>query len=225
MSVCKHWFQAFKDSNLNSISNLSFLNRIILNCMVRCGVVWSDGSLNHVRVRHCSDHFLALIAERSPNLQVLSIQSCETMSNIASGCPLLSELDISFCYQISHKSLALIGQYCPNLQILRRNPMAQQEPFVPREYLDTCPQDGDSEAAATGKFMPLLVQLELRFSNFNNKGLALISAGCVNLEHLDLFGCKNQLRTLKKTRFCLESHAERYGHWQLYDDHFQTDFF
>lgn len=260
MFVCKHWFQACKDTNLNSIldletqfleSDTESLSRYWsreferkIDCMVRCVVNWSDGSLTHVRVRHCSDRFIALIAERSPNLQVLSIQSCphvtdETMSTIASGCPLLSELDISFCYQISHKSLALIGQRCANLQILRRNLMTQQEPFVPREYLNTCPQDNDSEAAAIGKFMPQLVQLELRFSKLTNKGLALIAEGCVNLEHLDLFGCTNitsrdisnaslnlkQLKTLKKPHFCLESHTERYGHWQLYDDRFQTDFF
>ncbi|XP_060171071.1 F-box protein SKIP1-like [Lycium barbarum] len=189
---------------------------------------------------------------RSPNLQVLSIKSCphvtdETMSKIASGCPLLKELDISFCYQISHKCLALIGQQCPNLRILRRHLMtrfnpSQQEPFLPREYLDTCPQDGDSEAVAIGKFMPQLVQLEIRFSKLTNKGLALISEGCINLEHLDLFGCMNvtsrdisnassnlkQLKTLKKPHHCtlmLESNTERYGLWQLYDERFQTDFF
>lgn len=265
MLVCKHWFQACKDSNLNSVIDLEtqFLELAAesstrywstefegkIDSMLRSVVLWSDGSLTAVRVRHCSDRSLALIAERTPNLQVLSIQSCphvtdETMSKIASGCPLLRELDISFCYQISHNSLALVGQQCANLRILRRNLMtrfnpSQQEPFVPREYLDTCPQDGDSEAAAIGKFMPQLVQLELQFSKLTNKGLALISEGCVNLEHLDLFGCTNitswdisnassnlkQLKTLKKPHFCLESHTERYGHWQLYDDRFQTGFF
>ncbi|XP_049359794.1 F-box protein SKIP1 [Solanum verrucosum] len=269
MFVCRSWLQACKDPNLNSVIDLEaqfiqsvsessswtttrYWNREFeskIDSMVRSVVIWSDGSLNFVRVRHCSNRSIALIAERSPNLQVLSIQRCphvtdETMSKIASGCPLLRELDISFCYQISHKSLALIGQHCPNLQILRRNLRtqvnpSQQEPFVPREYVDTCPQDGDSEAAAIGKFMPQLVQLELQFSKLTNKGLALISEGCMNLEHLDLFGCTNvtsrdianalsnmkQLKTLKEPHLCLESQTERYGHWQLYDDRFQTDFF
>lgn len=270
MFVCKSWLQACKDPNLNSVIDLEaqfiesvtessslsssrYCNREFerkIDSMVQSVVIWSDGSLNFVRVRHCSDRSIALIAERSPNLQVLSIQRCphvtdETIAKIASGCPLLRELDISFCYQISHKSIALIGQHCPNLQILRRNLMtqvnpSQQEPFVPREYVDTCPQDGDSEAAAIGKFMAQLVQLEIQFSKLTNKGLALISEGCINLEHLDLFGCTNvtsrdianassnlkQLKTLKKpTQLCLESQTERYGHWQLYDDRFQTDFF
>ncbi|XP_009592154.1 F-box protein SKIP1 [Nicotiana tomentosiformis] len=261
MFVCKPWFQACKDPNLNSVIDFETqfdsttesprywtpeFERKMDN-MLRSVVLWSDGSLSTVRVRHCSDRSLALVAERSPNLQVLSIKSCqhvtdETMSKIAYGCPLLRELDISLCYQISHMSLALIGQHCANLKILRRNftnrvDHSRQQRFIPREYLDACPQDGDSEAAAIGKFMLKLVQLELRFSDLTNKGLALISEGCVNLEHLDLTGCTNvtsrdisnassnlkQLKTLKKPQFYFPTfESERYGHWQLYDERFQT---
>ncbi|KAF3666002.1 F-box protein SKIP1 [Capsicum annuum] len=253
--VCKHWFQACKDPKLNSVIDLETQFRESdnesrskpefeqkIDSMIRSVVGWSDGSLTHVRVKHCSDRSIALIAERSPNLQVLSIPSCphvtdKAMSEIAFGCPLLSELDISFCYQISHRSLALIGQHCPSLRILRRNLMTRLFPSEQESFLR--PHHGDYEAAAIGKFMPQLVQLELRFSPMTSKGLALISEGCVNLEHLDLFGCTNvtsrdianassslkKLKTLKKPNLSLESNTERYGHWQLYDDRFQTDFF
>ncbi|XP_060175518.1 F-box protein SKIP1-like isoform X2 [Lycium barbarum] len=189
---------------------------------------------------------------KCPKLQVLSIKSSphvtdEIMSNIASQCPLLRELDISFCYEISHKSLSTIGQHCSNLQILRRNFMNWLDPsqhvrVVPREYLDACPQDGDSEAAAIAKFTPQLLQLELQFSKLTNKGLTLISEGCTNLEYLDLSGCANvtgrgissassnlkKLKTMKKPNFYIPRsvfHTERYGHWQLYDERFQTDVF
>ncbi|KAL2500243.1 F-box protein SKIP1-like [Forsythia ovata] len=54
-----------------------------------------------------------------------------------------------------------------------------------------CPQDGNSEAASIGKFMPHLLQLELRFSKLTAKGLTLISEGCLDLEHIDLSGCAN----------------------------------
>nr|XP_009800588.1 PREDICTED: F-box protein SKIP1-like [Nicotiana sylvestris] len=251
MFVCKPWLEACKDPNLNSVIDLEtqfesatessrfwtpeFERK--MDSMLRSVVLWSDGSLTTVRVRHCSDQSLALIAERSPNLQVLSIKCCphvtdETMFKIASGCRLLRELDISLCYQISHNSLALIGQHCANLRILRRNftsrlDLSQQQLFVPGVYLDAYPQDGDSEASAIGKFMLKLVQLELRFSDLTNKGLALICEGCVNLEHLDLSGCTDvtssdisnassnlkQLKTLKKPQFyfsMLGSHTERY---------------
>ncbi|PHT42383.1 F-box protein SKIP1 [Capsicum baccatum] len=237
--VCKHWFQACKDPKLNSVidlethfresnnesrSNPEFEQKI--DSMIRSVVGWSDGSLTHVRVKHCSDRSIALIAERSPNLQVLSIPSCphvtdKAMSEIAFGCPLLSELDISFCYQISHRSLALIGQHCPSLRILRRNLMTRLFPSEQESFLR--PHHGDYEAAAIGKFMPQLVQLELQFSTMTSKGLALISEGCVYLEHLDLFGCTNvtsrdisnassslkQLKTLKKPNLSLESNTER----------------
>ncbi|CAN4101573.1 unnamed protein product [Withania somnifera] len=185
-------------------------------------------------------------------LQVLSIKDSphvtdEIMSNIGFQCPLLRELDISFCYEVSHKSLSLIGQHCPNLQILRRNFMNWLDPsehvgVVPKEYLDACPQDGDLEAAAVGKYMPQLLQLEIQFSKLTNKGLTLISKGCTNLEHLDLSGCVNvtsreisnvssnlkNLKTMKKPNLYIPRslfHTERYGHWQLYDERFQTDVF
>ncbi|KAJ8535497.1 hypothetical protein K7X08_023217 [Anisodus acutangulus] len=137
----------------------------------------------------------------------------EIMCNIASQCPLLRELDISFCYEISHKCLSQIGQRCPNLQTLRRNFINWLDPsqhvrVVPKEYLDACPQDG-----------------------------------CTNLEHVDLSGCANvtareisnaslnlkKLKTMKKPNFYIPRtvvlHTERYGHWKLYDERFQTDVF
>ncbi|KAJ8558520.1 hypothetical protein K7X08_034049 [Anisodus acutangulus] len=267
MRVCKSWFQACKDPYLNTLFDVEtqfdsvtelprywtpeFERKI--DYMLRCVVIWSDGSLHTIRVRHCSDYSLSLVSQRSPKLQVLSIKSSphvtdEIMCNIASQCPLLRELDISFCYEISHKSLSLIGQHCPNLQILRRNFMNWLDPsqlvrVVPKEYLDACPQDGDLEAAAIVKFMPQLLQLELQFSKLTNKGLTLISEGCTNLEHLDLSGCANvtgreisnaslnlkKLKTMKKPNFYIPRsvviHTERYGHWQLYDERFQTDVF
>lgn len=189
---------------------------------------------------------------RCPNLQVLSIKSCPnvtdvSMVKIASGCPKLTELDISYCYEISHESLAIIGRHCPNLKILKRNLMNWLDPsqhvgIVPNDYLNACPQDGDSEAASIGKFMPNLLHLELRFSKFTAKGLSFISKGCSNLEYLDLSGCANvtgrdianaclemkNMKNIKKPNFYIPRsvfHTERYGHWQLYDERFQTDVF
>lgn len=160
---------------------------------------------------------------------------------------MLKELDISFCHEISHESLSSIGRNCPSLKVLKRNFMnwldsSQHRGIVPNEYLDSCPQDNDSEAAAIGKFMPNLEHLELKFSKMTGKGLALISEGCVNLEYLDLNGCANmtsrdivnassnlkKLRTVKRPNFYIPRsvyHTERYGHWSLYDERFQTDVF
>ncbi|KAA8535380.1 hypothetical protein F0562_030383 [Nyssa sinensis] len=266
MFVCKSWLQASKDPCLNSVFDLEthfdsptesprwwtpeFERKI--DAMLRSVVDWSDGSLSEIRVRHCSNTSLSFAAQRCPNLQILSIKSCPNVtdaaiSKIASGCPKIRELDISYCYEISHESLALIGRNCPDLKIFRRNLMNWLDPsqhigIVPKEYLNSCPQDGDSEAAVIAKFMPHLSNLELQFSKLSAKGLALISEGCPDIEYLDLSGCANvtsrdianassnlkNLKNITKPNFYIPRsvfHTERYGHWRLYDERFQTDVF
>lgn len=169
------------------------------------------------------------------------------MARIASRCTNLRELDISYCYEVSHESLVLIGRNCPNLRVLKRNLMNWLDPsqhvgVVPNEYLNACPQDGDSEAAAIGKFMPRLEHLEISFSKLTAKGLTSICDGCLDLVHLDLSGCANltsrdivnvtsnlkNLKQINKPNFYIPRsvfHTERYGHWRLYDERFQTDIF
>ncbi|MCI47141.1 F-box protein SKIP1-like, partial [Trifolium medium] len=76
----------------------------------------------------------------------------DSISKIAVGCPKLRELDISYCYEITHESLVLIGRNCTNLKVLKRNLMNWLDPsqhvgIVPADYLNACPQDGDAEAA------------------------------------------------------------------------------
>ncbi|KAF8035613.1 hypothetical protein BT93_C1602 [Corymbia citriodora subsp. variegata] len=213
MLVCKSWLRACTDPALHSAFDLEarfesspesirwwspeFERRV--DAMLRSAVGWSDGGLAAIRARHCSDRALDLVAERCPNLQVLSIKSCQSvtdasMARIASRCTNLRELDISYCYEVSHESLVLIGRNCPNLKVLRRNLMnwldpSQHEGVVPSEYLNACPQEGDSEAAAIGKYMPRLEHLEIRFSKLTAKGLTSICDGCLDLMHLDLLGC------------------------------------
>ncbi|KAI3827555.1 hypothetical protein L1987_01632 [Smallanthus sonchifolius] len=267
MLVCKSWLHASKDSSVHSVFDLesSFKSRPSessrwwtpeferkVDNMLRSVVDWSDGDLAEIRVRHCSDLSLSLVAQRCPNLEVLSIKSCpnvtdDSMIKLASGCPKLKELDISYCYEISHESLLVLGRKSTNITVLKRNLMNWLDPsehigIVPTSYLNACPQDGDSEAAAIGNFMPQILHLELRFSKLSARGLALISQGCKDLEYLDLSGCMNvtsrdianatssltSLKNVKKPNFYIPRsgfHAERYGHWRLYDDRFQTDAF
>ncbi|XP_071737151.1 F-box protein SKIP1 [Rutidosis leptorrhynchoides] len=267
MFVCKSWFQVSKDPCLHSVFDLesSFESRQSasvrwwnpeferrIDNMIRSVVNWSDGALAEIRVRHCSDRAISLVAERCPNLKVLSIKSCpnvtdESMVKLASGCPKLTELDISYCYEISHESIVMLGRKCTNILVLKRNLMNWLDPsqhigIVPTSYLNACPQDGDSEAAAIGSLMPQLLHLELRFSKLTARGLGLITEGCKNLEYLDLSGCVNvtsrdianytanltNMKNLKKPNFYIPRsvfHTERYGHWRLYDERFQTDAF
>ncbi|KAG5063895.1 hypothetical protein AAZX31_02G191300 [Glycine max] len=266
MLVCKSWFSVFKEPSLHFVFNLDpqfdsptestrwwtpeFEAKI--DNMLRSVVEWAQSSLTHIRIRHCSDRSLALVAQSCPNLEVLFIRSCprvtdDSISRIALSCPKLRELDISYCYEITHESLVLIGRNCPNLKVLKRNLMnwldpSQHRGIVPDDYLNACPQDGDDEAAAIANSMPGLEQLEIRFSKLTAKGLNSICQGCPNLEFLDLSGCANltsrdianassslvHLKEIKKPNFYIPRsvfHTERYGHWSLYDERFQTDIF
>lgn len=266
MLVCKGWLIACKDPSLNTLFDLDTqFDSVIesprwwtpdferkIDSMILSVITFSDGSLTEIRTQHCSDLSVTFAAERCSNLQVLSIKSCRnvtdaSMAQIAYKCAKLKELDISYCFEISHESLVMVGRNCPNLRVLKRNQMnwldaSEHVGIVPDDYLNTCPQDGDCEAGAIGKYMPNLVHLELRFSKMSAKGLVSICEGCLNLEYLELSGCANltsrdivkatlglkNLKEIKKPNFYIPRsvfHTERYGHWRLYDERFQTDIF
>ncbi|XP_077238153.1 SKP1 interacting partner 1 [Tasmannia lanceolata] len=266
MFVCKSWFEASKCPSLFSRFDLEpqflavpdsylwwnseFENKI--DSILRSVACWSDGRLKEIHVRHCSDRSLAFVAERCPNLQVFSIKSCPNVTDmsitkVAFACSMLGELDISYCHEISYKSLEVIGLRCPNLKVLKRNLLNWLDPsqhigIVPNVYLNACPQDGDREASVIATSMPKLEHLELRFSKMSANGLASVADGCGSLEYLDLFGCANltsrsmenaaakmkNLKTLVRPNFYIPRslfHMERYGHWRLYDERFQTNAF
>ncbi|KAG6531659.1 F-box protein SKIP1-like [Zingiber officinale] len=223
-----------------------------VDAMLRSAALWAEGSLQEIRVRHCSDDSLCFAAERSPNLQILTIKSSQSVTDrsmfkIASSCPMLVELDISNCYEVSFKSIEVVGKECPNLKVLKRNFLnwldpSQHSGIVPNDYLGACPQDGDREAMTIAKFMPKLKHVELRFSKLSVRGLVSLSEGCRDLEFLDISGCANlTCRGIKKASAYLKNlktfirpnfyiprsvfNTERYGHWRLYDERFQTNVF
>lgn len=119
---------------------------------------------------------------------------------------------------------------------------SQYKGIVPNDYLNAIPQDGDREAQAIANNMKNLHHLELHFSNMTSIGLSYIAKECEDLEFLDLSGCvnltsrsmeeastnlKNLKRLVKPNFFIPRStfNMERYGHWQLYDERFQTGAF
>ncbi|CAL4997895.1 unnamed protein product [Urochloa decumbens] len=223
-----------------------------VDAMLRSAATLAAGELREVRVRHCSDDGLVFAAERSPRLSILSIKTSPAVTHrsmliVGACCTMLTELDISNCYEVSYKSLEVIGQSCQNLKVLKRNIFNWIDPsehvgIVPENYLRECPQDGDREAITISKCMPKLKHLELRFSKLTGVGLNSIPGGCKELEVLDLFGCANltsrgidqaaanlkNLETLVKPNIYIPRssfHMGRYGHWQLYDERFQTNVF
>lgn len=78
------------------------------------------------------------------------------MSKVAISCSNLTELDISNCYEVSYRSIEIIGQNCPNLIILKRHLLnwldpSQHRGVVPDDYLNALPQDGDIEATSIAR--------------------------------------------------------------------------
>ncbi|RHN64871.1 putative leucine-rich repeat domain, L domain-containing protein [Medicago truncatula] len=89
--------------------------------MLQSIVQWTHIFLIQIRIQHCSDRSLTLVAQRCSNLEILSIRSSlritdSSISMIAFGCPNLRELDIGYCYMITQESLVVIGRNCPNLK-------------------------------------------------------------------------------------------------------------
>ncbi|KAG2313372.1 hypothetical protein Bca52824_024929 [Brassica carinata] len=134
-----------------------------------------------------------------PKLEVLWIKSCPnvtdaSMAKIATNCPNLREIDVSYSYCISHEALFMLGRHCQNLEILKRNLLPRQGPnlptvVVPVDYILAFPRYGNIESRIIGRHMPRLKHLELRYSTMTVRGLTWLCGGCSNLEHLDLCGC------------------------------------
>lgn len=78
MMVCKPWFSAFKDPSLHSVFDLDsqFDSPLestrwwtpqfeaMIDSMLQSVVKWAQSSLTQIRIRHCSDRSLALVAQR-----------------------------------------------------------------------------------------------------------------------------------------------------------------
>ncbi|KAJ4899050.1 putative F-box/LRR-repeat protein 19 [Raphanus sativus] len=214
MFVCKTWMNGCQDPSLNLVFDLETKFQSLpgsvscwwspefgdkIDSVLRSVVDWSKGGLKEVRVRHCTDSSISYVAERCPNLEVLSVKYCpkvtdDSMLKIALMCPKLKELDISFSYKISCVCVDMIGKSCKNIQTFKRNLIdpAKVTRSVPSNYLED-PSIfliyGNIDAYVIGKHMHQLKHLELRFSTLSDNGLAQLCEGCLNLEYLDLFGC------------------------------------
>ncbi|CAH8287108.1 unnamed protein product [Eruca vesicaria subsp. sativa] len=211
MLVCKTWMHACQDPLLNSVVDLEtqFLStppsasrwspefEAKVDSIIQSVVDWSEGGLKEIQVRHCSDRSISYVAERCPNLEILCIKTCpnvtdESIMMIASNCPKLKNLDTSYCHGISPESLKVVAMNCKNIEILKWNLhswLDHPPQYMPREYLSSMPRNGNMEAEIIGRLMPQLKHLELRSSELDAEGLALICQGCSNLEYLDLYGC------------------------------------
>ncbi|KAJ4873071.1 putative F-box/LRR-repeat protein 19 [Raphanus sativus] len=214
MLVCKTWMKLCQDPSLNTVLDLEaeFLSspdsiywwspkfEEKVDSTIRSAVDRSHGGLKEIKVRHCTNQSLSYVAERCPNLEVLSVKyspkvTVESMRNIALNCPKLIELDISCSYEISCECMELVGANCKNLQILKRNLMHPFEIERARHSIYACDLFfetlGNVDAYVIGRHMSQLKHLELRHSTLTDIGLAHLCKECSSLEYLDLLGCRD----------------------------------
>lgn len=223
-----------------------------MDYMVTLAVKRSCGTLRELSTRHCSNSALSHLASRCSSVRYVSVvSSCGitdlSICHIAKFCPQLEVLDVSECQNLTSYSLEQIGLNCKSLTVLKRNRfIGDYDPgrksLLPPEYSrTTSPANADAEVHVFSKLMPNLKHLELRYSKLSDQGLLSLVDGCTNLEHLDLIGCLNltrraldaageklpNLKVFLKSTAPVRNHLDiaRYGHWQLYDERFQSGFF
>ncbi|EOA25836.1 hypothetical protein CARUB_v10019209mg [Capsella rubella] len=215
MLVCKTWMNVCNDPLLNSVFDLEtgFLSSIEtwnwwtsefaekVDSTLMSVVERSKGGLKEIRVRHCTNESLFYVADRCPNLEVLSVKHCpnvtaEPMKMIALKCPKIMELDLSCTYAISHECMVMFGENCKNLQVMKRNNVPLSEVWMFESYENYMANQPiftlvNIDAHAIGFYMPQLKHLEVRYLKMSDNALACICKNCKKLEYLDLFGCPN----------------------------------
>lgn len=219
--------------------------------MLKLAVDRSAGCLLELSTRHCSNSALAYLAARCSSVRLVSVASSRGIADLsvcqlAKACPQLEHLDVSECQSVTILSLEQVGLHCKSLTVLKRNRfIGDYDPArksrLPPEYSRTSsPASADAEALVLANLMPSLKHLELRHSKLSDQGLVSLIDGCSHLEYLDLTGCSNltrraldeatarlpNLKELRKSTTPVRNmDVARYGHWQLYDERFQSGFF
>lgn len=149
----------------------------------------SCGQITELQTMHCSDGAVEYLAERCPNLTVLSIQdspyvTSQAVKKLAESCKKLERLDLSDCYSIGNETLEAFGRNCKSLVWLARNMVRTNDFLSPGPVLD-----GDDEATIVSKYLTNLTHLEMKKSSLSDVGLAHIVRACRHLESLNLACC------------------------------------
>ena len=184
---------------------------------------------------------------RCPSIEKLSVASSAGITDlsicqVAKSCPKLVHLDVSECPNLTNFALEQIGLNCKYLTSLKKNRFTggydpARKRMLPPEYSRTS-SPANAEVVMLANLMPNLKHLELRHSKLSDQGLTSLLDGCSKLEILDLTGCSNLTRRaleeaeakvpklVKYKKPVISSvDDERYSHWRLYDERFQSGFF
>ncbi|XP_004306412.1 PREDICTED: F-box protein SKIP19-like [Fragaria vesca subsp. vesca] len=169
-----------------------------LASMCRHAVDRSAGELVDITVEHFgTDDLLKYITDSSSSIRHLRLLSCEYdittqgLVKVASKLPLLEELEITLCFNISHEAVNVVGRSCPLLKSFKLNKewctIAEMEDW----YDDDTPSqvEDDLDALAIARSMRGLHHLQLYGNKLTDDGLRKILDCCAHLESLDLRLC------------------------------------
>ncbi|KAM5566031.1 hypothetical protein ABKV19_019829 [Rosa sericea] len=171
----------------------------------------SRGELVDINIEHFgTDELLHYITDRSRGIRRLRLLNCngvsgEGLAEVALKLPLLEELDITLCANISHEAIRVVGQSCPLLKSFKLNKewcrFSGHEPYAYHFsdwYSDYCSEQQNApfpfkeyngDAFAIAETMRGLHHLQLFGNKLRDDGLRNILDSCPHLCSLDLRHC------------------------------------
>ncbi|CAL5003511.1 unnamed protein product [Urochloa decumbens] len=191
--VCRSWLQAAQEPELWRAVDMAEhkvveeMKEDVLCKMAKVAVERSKGNLEVFLGKYfVTDELLKYIADRSPSVKILSLISCQEVSNkgfteLITKSPLLEDLSLELCPKIGCRNMyEATGKACPQLKrfSLRR------ECF--RFSLNYSRRVAETLGIAV---MRELRSLTLVSSNITNDELGAILDGCPRLETLCLRDC------------------------------------
>ncbi|TVU02113.1 hypothetical protein EJB05_52479, partial [Eragrostis curvula] len=168
------WHEGFVAIDSFAMAAGGAVHRSAGQCEAFCGEYFVD------------DSFLRHISWQTPCLKSLRLICCDIVSDgglIAAlmAHPLLEELELSLCGNISRNWVGYAGEAISKMQHLRKN----------SHFVNCRESDRDVEAQAIATYMQDLRSLQLFGNVLTNEGLEAILDYCPKLEYLDIRYCFN----------------------------------
>ncbi|KAG0460351.1 hypothetical protein HPP92_020237 [Vanilla planifolia] len=165
----------------------------VVDVGVRRLVGRSGRTLRRLTACRIGNSGFSFVASFGKQLQVLQIPRSEvtdlTLQKSASSLTALQVLDISYCNNITHKGIEILGKNCKSLVNFHRNMHSPEYESSKDNGVTT--KICEEEALAVGNTMLGLERLELAFGCFSDLGLDVILTNCKALRSLDIRGCWN----------------------------------
>ncbi|KAL6658880.1 hypothetical protein ACP70R_002920 [Stipagrostis hirtigluma subsp. patula] len=190
-NVCRSWRRAARDEptlwRRVAMRGREGVAARLNRCGLACEAVRrSAGRCEAFCGEHAGDDgFLIYLSERATCLKSLRLISCngvtdEGFTEAMKELPLLEELELSLCKNVSAEAYEVVGKVCPQLKHFRLSKLR----FDIREWN----KDKDARGIAT---MHRLHSLQLFGNAITNDGLVTILDNCSQLESLDIRHCFN----------------------------------